>query len=208
MTKAAHFLIARFFTRESKYRVNCKLCDYGLTYKLQSCARHVFDKCGNATDSHRQEVFDLLRETDDLDVLESAKVAAFHAQRIHQLQRQQAWREQQLHAVPAVPQLQELADDLQRAMEQHGAPALPQLHELADDIQQALQQQAAAGAAAEAEHPSKRQCRRSQRVQQQQQQEQQEQQQQQEQLQQQQDQQHNTPHYTNKTHTHLNLPIL
>jgi len=55
----------------------------------------------------------------------------------------------------------------QQQQQQHGVPALPRLQDLADDLQQAFHQQAAAdttAAAAEPGQPSKRHCRRSERV--------------------------------------------
>jgi hypothetical protein len=138
MPPNTHFLIARFYKRESKNRVNCKLCDYGLSSRLQHCARHVFDNCEKATAAHRQELLDLLRETDDLDVLAPANAAQFHAQQVAQLQRQQAWREQ-IHQ-------QQLSGQVQQP---------PDLQGLAHDIQQDFAAASAAEADGDTVRPSK-----------------------------------------------------
>jgi hypothetical protein len=110
----------------------------------------VFDKCSNAAATHGQEVLDLLREqTRDLDVLDPARIAQFHAQQTQQLQRQQAWSEH--------TQQQQLSGQVQPL----------DLQDLEHDLQQAF------AAAAAAERPAKRACRQSERLQQQQQQQQQ-----------------------------------
>jgi hypothetical protein len=118
MGRLPHFLIARFFTRVSTKRVDCKICGYGLSKSLQSCARHIFVKCSHATAKDKQEVIDVLTQSDDLEVLEQHAVAAFQATQVEQLQRQQEWREQHRRhnaGHPQSPDLQDLAVSLQQA---------------------------------------------------------------------------------------------
>jgi hypothetical protein len=156
MPKPPHFVVAPFFNRASRYRVDCKLCNYGQTCTLQACARHIFSKCSKATPQHQQELLDLLSSSNDLDVLQPHAVAAFQAAQVQLLQRQQAWREQQEQQLAngelQAPTLQEFATALQQAVADSGdddSAARPQKRprtpaERARHGQQQQQQQQAA----------------------------------------------------------------
>jgi hypothetical protein len=95
MPPPPHFVIAHFFEKLSRQRVNCKLCGWGLSYKLPLCARHVFGACEAASYNDKVLLLQELRDSEDIHVLDINNGWAFRAHEVELLERQQAWRQTQ-----------------------------------------------------------------------------------------------------------------